>query len=408
MQRRIDEHCRRRTSDGCPTACRHPCGRAWIRSSCRGFSRGAGAPPHVTRLRLSRQACHRRAPRPARIGPITDDQARLRSTSHTPLMRQYLAAKAEYPGHAGVLPHGRFLRAVLRRRAQGGAPARHHADPARAVGRRADSDGRRAVSRGRRLSRQAGPARRIGRDLRADRRSGRWRRASSSARSCASSRRARSPTKRCSRSAATTCCWRSRPARSDALRPGLGRSRPAAASCSAKSPTPKRWRPSSRGCSRPRRWSARTSPGRSSSAALPGLRKRAAVAFRRATRARASSRASSARATSRGFGVRRHAARDRRGRLPARLRRGNAEIRAAAPRRPGGRERRATRSRSTPRRGATSSSTRTRAAAPSTRCSACSIARSRRWARACCAAGCIGRCAIAHVAAPARIRRSAR
>ena len=47
---------------------------------------------------------------------------------HTPLMHQFFAAKAEHPGRAAVLPHGRLLRAVLRRRAQGRAAARHHAD----------------------------------------------------------------------------------------------------------------------------------------------------------------------------------------------------------------------------------------------------------------------------------------
>ena len=35
---------------------------------------------------------------------------------HTPMMQQYLRIKAEHPGHAAVLPDGRLLRAVLRRR----------------------------------------------------------------------------------------------------------------------------------------------------------------------------------------------------------------------------------------------------------------------------------------------------
>ena len=52
-------------------------------------------------------------------------------------------------GHAPVLPDGRLLRAVLRRRRARARTARHHADRARAVGRRADPDGRRAASRGR-------------------------------------------------------------------------------------------------------------------------------------------------------------------------------------------------------------------------------------------------------------------
>src|SRR5712692_11023766 len=44
-------------------------------------------------------------------------------------------------GHAAVLPHGRFLRDVLRRRRARLAPARPHAHHARGVGRRADQDG---------------------------------------------------------------------------------------------------------------------------------------------------------------------------------------------------------------------------------------------------------------------------
>ena len=87
------------------------------------------------------------------------------------------ADDAAVPAHQGaasrqaaVLPHGRFLRAVLRRCRAGRAAARHHAHAARRVRRRADQDGRRALPRGRAISRQAGQARRIGRDLRADRR----------------------------------------------------------------------------------------------------------------------------------------------------------------------------------------------------------------------------------------------
>src|SRR5476649_1964191 len=61
-----------------------------------------------------------------------------------------------------VFSHGRLLRAVLRRRTQGGTAARHHADATRAVRRRTDSDGRRTVSRSGKLSRAAGTPRRIG------------------------------------------------------------------------------------------------------------------------------------------------------------------------------------------------------------------------------------------------------
>jgi hypothetical protein len=49
--------------------------------------------------------------------------------------------QAAAPRSAGVLPHGGFLRAVLRRRDPGGAAARHHADAPRPVRRPADPDG---------------------------------------------------------------------------------------------------------------------------------------------------------------------------------------------------------------------------------------------------------------------------
>ena len=55
------------------------------------------------------------------------------------------APQGAVPGRAAVLSHGRLLRAVLRRREARRATARHHADGARPVGRPADPDGRRAV-----------------------------------------------------------------------------------------------------------------------------------------------------------------------------------------------------------------------------------------------------------------------
>ena len=67
-----------------------------------------------------------------------------RRPAHTPMMQQYLARQGGASGQAALLPDGRFLRALLRRRAARRAAARHHADRARAVGRRADPDGRRA------------------------------------------------------------------------------------------------------------------------------------------------------------------------------------------------------------------------------------------------------------------------
>ena len=127
---------------------------------------------------------------------------------HTPLMRQYLRRQVRAPGRADVVPHGRLLRAVLRRCAQGRAPARHHPDQARPVGRHSRSRWRACpttswkptsrawcawASRWRSASRSA---------IR------RWPRAWSSARWCAWSRPARSPTRRCWRIAATISCSR--------------------------------------------------------------------------------------------------------------------------------------------------------------------------------------------------------
>jgi hypothetical protein len=73
-------------------------------------------------------------------------------------------------GRAAVLPHGRLLRAVLRRRQARRPPDRHHAHHPRQVRRPAHRDGRRALPRRRRLPGQAGEARRDGGHLRADRR----------------------------------------------------------------------------------------------------------------------------------------------------------------------------------------------------------------------------------------------
>ena len=74
--------------------------------------------------------------------------------------------------HPGVLPDGRLLRAVLRRRRKSVAPDRPYAHPARHVGGRAGQDGRRAGAFGRAVPRQAGEARPVGGDRRADRRPG--------------------------------------------------------------------------------------------------------------------------------------------------------------------------------------------------------------------------------------------
>ena len=160
---------------------------------------------------------------------------RMSLEQHTPLMRQFFAAKAEHPDVLLFFRMGDFYElfyddarkaarlldiTLTQRGASAGA---------------ADPDGRRAGACLRRLPRAAGGAGRIGRDLRTDRRSRRWPRAWSSARWCASSPPARSPTRPCSRNAATPCCWRSRAAQGTALWPGLGRPRRWAASWSTKS-----------------------------------------------------------------------------------------------------------------------------------------------------------------------------
>ena len=71
-------------------------------------------------------------------------------------------------GRAGVLPHGRLLRAVLRGRGGRGRRTRHRADPARRARRQADPDVRRAAARRGGVSRPADPPRLPRRGGRAD------------------------------------------------------------------------------------------------------------------------------------------------------------------------------------------------------------------------------------------------
>ena len=97
------------------------------------------------------------------------------------------------------------------------------------------------------LSRPPGAQGRVGRDLRADRRPRQVARARSSARWCASSRRARSPTTRCSSSAAKPCSPRSsRDGETASASPGW--TSPPAASGARRPTATKRSRPSSSGC----------------------------------------------------------------------------------------------------------------------------------------------------------------
>ena len=63
---------------------------------------------------------------------------------HTPMMQQYLRAKAEHPDKLLFYRMGDFYELFYDDAQRAAAPARHHADRARAIGGRADPDGRRA------------------------------------------------------------------------------------------------------------------------------------------------------------------------------------------------------------------------------------------------------------------------
>ncbi len=89
------------------------------------------------------------------------------------MMPQYLAIKRRASGPSGVLPDGRFLRAVLRRCGEGLGGARHRADQARPASRRRHQDVRRAGAQPRGLPVAADPPELQGRGVRADRGSGR-------------------------------------------------------------------------------------------------------------------------------------------------------------------------------------------------------------------------------------------
>ena len=79
-------------------------------------------------------------PRPPPVRPSTDSTSTIHESSR-PAARAHppdeavLRRQGGASGRAAVLPHGRLLRAVLRRRAQGRAAARHHPDPARRLRR---------------------------------------------------------------------------------------------------------------------------------------------------------------------------------------------------------------------------------------------------------------------------------
>ena len=110
------------------------------------------------------------------------------------MMRQYRELKRRYPGLPAAVPPRRLLRALLRgRRRPALAPPPDHADVA-AEGRGGDPDGGHPAPRRRRLHRPAHPRGPEGGGVRADGGARPRARSSSAATSCASSRRARSPT----------------------------------------------------------------------------------------------------------------------------------------------------------------------------------------------------------------------
>ena len=90
------------------------------------------------------------------------------SEPSTPLMRQYSRDQERASQRASVLPAGRFLRALLRRRGGRRARAADYADLAQQGKRHRDSHVRRALSLRRELHRQAHPQGIQSRHLRAD------------------------------------------------------------------------------------------------------------------------------------------------------------------------------------------------------------------------------------------------
>ncbi len=149
--------------------------------------RRRGAPCASARRTQPATTTHRSEPRGSAHGPARDGRLRRPHADDAAVP----AHQGRVSRHARLLPDGRLLRALLRRRPQGQPPARHHADHPRPERRRAGGDGRRAGAFGGELPRQADPHGRGRGHLRAGGRRGPWPRARSSARWCAWSRRAR-------------------------------------------------------------------------------------------------------------------------------------------------------------------------------------------------------------------------
>ncbi len=326
----------------------------------------------------------------------TESDASVRE--HTPLMRQYFAAKAEYPDTLVFFRMGdfyelfyddarkaaRLLDITLTQRGQSaGAPIPMAGVPYHAV------EG--YLGKLIRLGESVAICEQIGDPAAAQG----PRRAQGGARRHAGHRHRRIAARAASRQSAARDRGGSFGDGCDALWSGLDRSRVGPLPASAKSPAPKRSRPSSRALRRPRPWSAKMSRGRSSSRACP-----ACASARRGT----SIEATATRELSRFFGTRDLAGLRLRRHCRSRSRR-PARCSATS------RKRRNPRCRISPASPIENASDtialdaatrrnleldtqrerthRTHAARRR------SIARSRRWARACCGAGCIGRCAIA-------------
>ena len=168
-----------------------------------------GIVPQRRRRRHSRRAVSRALI----IAPVSAsvNSAAAPLAAHTPMMQQYLRIKAQHPDKLLFYRMGDFYE-LFYDDAERAARLLDITLTARgAVGRRADPDGRRAVPRGRAVPREAGEARRVGRDLRADRRprdvQGPGRAQGHAHRHAGHADRRR----RCSTTSATTCCSRVSP-----------------------------------------------------------------------------------------------------------------------------------------------------------------------------------------------------
>ena len=142
--RTADDHAMRPDGRGTAIA------RRWYdKAACASSLRVATTTGH---LRLAwPQSRYQEHARDATAGGIIATRRRAAglAAAHTPMMQQYLALKADHPDMLLFYRMGDFYELFYDDAEERGAPARHHADHARPVGRRADPDGRRAFPRGR-------------------------------------------------------------------------------------------------------------------------------------------------------------------------------------------------------------------------------------------------------------------